>query len=250
MGSNIENGSSVYCHRTREQGALYKAVRGIAERYSRGKWILDLGSSDLPASRLLIESGYQIIGLDLEISCLEKAKKRNPEANFVQADLTKNLPFNRNIEVESVLLLDVLEHLEKEEAIRLLKNLADHYPQACIILSIPIISPFSIPCLYELLQAIRQRKRPLTGLFDRTHKILVNRSGHLNIFSKAGYEISETYTTNMFEGLTGHPEYLGNNPCQSEPSKKRVLRTFYDHLPEKVNDQLFSYQALYVLRTK
>ena len=253
MGSNTERGFSVYCQNditTREQGVLYKAAREIAQRQTCGKLILDLGSSDLPASRLLIEDGHQVIGLDLEISCLKKAKERNPEANLIQADLTKNLPFNPKTEVGSVILLDVLEHLEKEEAIGLLKNLAGHYPQALLIISIPIISPFSIPCLYELLQVIRQRKRPPMGLFDRTHKILVNRSGHLDIFSKAGYEVCETYATNMFEGLTGHPEYLGNNHDQSESSKKRILRTLYTHLPKKVGDQLFSYQALYVLKAR
>lgn len=139
MGSNTERGFSVYCQNdttVREQGVLYKAAREIAQRQTCGKLILDLGSSDLPASRLLIEDGHQVIELDLDI------------------------------------------------------------------------------------------------------------------FSKAGYEVCETYATNMFEGLTGHPEYLGNNHDQSESSKKRILRTLYTHLPKKVGDQLFSYQALYVLKAR
>ena len=250
MGTNIENGSSVYCQGDigiKEQHPLYQTVREIVQRNPSGI-ILDLGCSDMPASHLLTQNGYQVIGLDLGISCLDKAKKRNPQANLVQANLTDNLPFRPETDINSVLLLDVLEHLEKEEAIRLLKSLNDHYPQAQLIISMPIISPFSLPCLYELYQAVRLRKRPAVGLFDRTHKIFVGRNGHLEIFSKGGYEVCETYATNMFEGVTGHPEYLANNHHQSENPKKCLLRILYDHLPKEANNQLFSYQALYVLK--
>lgn len=271
MGTNIENGQSVYCREPiekREIQPLYSAVRELVHKHSQTRTVMDIGCSDLPASRILNISGFQVIGVDLDKSCLRKAKSRGDKSDLVQAD-ARHLPFN-NTKADAVILLDILEHLERYEAIELLTRIPEFTADnPKVIVSMPIINLFSIPCQREFLLMTRQMKRPLIGLFDRTHKIFTGRKGHKQLFKDAGLIPEEEYYTFWKLGLSGYWELnvsgdwktlnKQNLPKRSNKYRAyelathnlipRVLHPLNESKRQSTTDNLIAYQGLYVLKT-
>ena len=208
MGLNQEQGRSVYCEgdlAVREISPLYDAAREMITRVSRpGDIILDLGCACLLASRLLKEGEYNVIGLDLDFDALATAKKRDATTPLVCADLVR-FPMGSDERVKAVLLLDVLEHLTREDAKGLLEELTEKF-NCPLVVSMPIISLFSLPCLKERFRMWQHGgERPVMGLFDRTHKILTDRKGHRQIFEDAGYLVEAEYISS-WRGVTGEWE--------------------------------------------
>lgn len=72
--------------------------------------VLDIGCGEAETVRLLMKLGHRVIGVDISLEVLLESKKRCPEANFVQQDLSFQLPFaDRSFDL--VLCLEVFEHL-------------------------------------------------------------------------------------------------------------------------------------------
>lgn len=194
-----EDGTSVYCTMNFEEKSanpLYQAIRHwIREESSRT--ILDLGCSDLPATTELALEGKKVIGVDMCESALLLAQQHAPQAMLYMADINKLPTEIFNCDIDMVLLLDVLEHLERPESISLLRQLHSNLGKEFFVaVSMPVISVFSLPCIYEAISMAKKGRRPETGLFDRTHKILTNQNGHRSIFTEAGYDIlREGYTS-------------------------------------------------------
>ena len=270
MGINVENGQSVYCKEPiekREIQSLYSVVRELVQKHSQTRIVMDIGCSDLTASRILNISGFQVIGIDLDISCLRKAKNRGDKSYLMQAD-ARHLPFN-NTKADTVILLDILEHLERNEAAELLTRIPEiTADNPKVIVSMPIINPFSIPCQREFLLMTRQMKRPLIGLFDRTHKIFTGREGHKQLFKDAGLIPAEEYYTfwelgdsgNWKLSVSGNWETLDRLSPQIKSRKYKIYelltQTLAPHIfhplnkskRQNITDNLIAYQGLYVLK--
>lgn len=262
MGLNQEQGKSVYCEgdlEEREVSPLYDAAREMVARVSRpGDIVLDLGCACFLASRLLKERGYNVIGLDLDFDALTIAQKRSTATPLVCADLV-NFPMGGNKKVRAVLLLDVLEHLAQEETTGLLKELAEKF--SCpLVVSMPIISPFSLPCLKERLRMLQHGgERPMMGLFDRTHKILADRKGHRQIFEDAGYSVEAEHVSS-WRGVTGTWETV--HPVAVPPVFRWKAKQLVDLVipailhpldrsaREEVYKTMEGVQALYLLKPK
>jgi hypothetical protein len=261
--NTTENGTSVYCKNDFQQKSvhpLYQAIRAWCRNYSSST-ILDLGCSDLPASAELALEDRSIIGMDLCHPALTLAKKHAPQAALFMADLT-DLPINDpSGRIDCVLLLDVVEHLKIHQAIGLLAILRSRLSRPLhIIVSMPIISPLSLPCIYEAIDMIRKGCRPETGLFDRTHQILANQDGHRNIFNNAGYDIeAEGYTAP--QGIVGI-EYPERQPAAMGRKRTGLIRFLIHHaIPtiaktispngdSRAIQALTAYQGLYLLAPK
>lgn len=192
--NQIEGGKSVYClapFEIRVNQPHYQFIRELVRKYSVFGHILDLGCSDLPATQPLEEEGYTIYGLDLDPSSLSQARANSSYANLMKADLN-NLPLRSLGKIDTILALDVLEHLTQNEAVSLLSRLAEvGGSKISIIVAMPIISKYSVPYLIEAAQAKVRGQRPTTGLLDRTHQILTNSAGHKKLFEEAGYLLNE-----------------------------------------------------------
>ncbi len=262
MPVNQENGLSVYYREDiakRETYHLYRAVRELAGRFSRSGTILDLGCGDFPTSRILQKDGFNVVGIDLDESALRQGKGNYPSANLVLGDL-RNLPISEQNDIDVVFALDVLEHLEREEAADVLRSLASIAPAATIIASMPIISKVSIPTYTQGIPILFKGKRPETGLFDRTHKILTDTDGHKAIFSEAGYDVVEEYRANWIDGVTGEWEDMDQREYADQLKGKlfkalgwhilpRLRHPFNEERRDETIDHLTSRQALYVLQS-
>jgi SAM-dependent methyltransferase len=239
--------------------------------------VLDIGCSDGVATAGMEDK--VVIGLDRDDSALRAAIRRNPGYLAIQGDI-RNLPLsidnNAMAKVDTVLLLDILEHESAPDTTKFLRDLhgllpADH----TLIASMPIISPLSVDTWAETLLAVRARKRPETGLLDRTHQILTGRRGHIKLFNQAGYSVVEEHQTNHIESVNGDWQWKRDNPGFGEHlddwiesfklSEKthdpvrfvyKSLEKFYKQSHNghgvtartRLSEALVAYQGVYVLR--
>lgn len=264
MPANYENGRSVYCQRDIEQRAnnpLYQVARTLIRRnVSPGGIILDLGCSDLVASGSLTKE-YKVIGMDLAMDALVDGKERFPEGNTVLAD-ARQLPFGRSEAVGGVLMLDVVEHLKREEAVKFLSTVRENFPQAVSIVTMPIISTYSMRANIDRIGIALRGQRPEMGLFDRTHEILTDRKGHRLLFRESGMEVVDEYATLAFGGVSG--DWQIEKAVEKTTWKgtlKQSLATAVDLIPKVVHpldtekqkalrEEMAEYQGVYVLRPK
>ncbi len=86
---------------------------------NKGK-ILDVGCGAGPAARFLIEKGYSVIGIDISRNMLELAKKSVPEAEFIEADMTK-LTFADD-SLEGIVSLYAIFHISRDKHEKLFRN--------------------------------------------------------------------------------------------------------------------------------
>lgn len=266
MAENLELGESVYTRADfglRSSAPLHVAARQLAEMHSNGP-IVDLGCSDGVTSVGLQGVSSEVIGLDASLAALKQYKKRNTEANLVCADIT-TMPFREN-EGRPVtgLMLDVLEHVDRKEAIAVLGSLRKILnPDHQLIVSMPIISPLSINTWMELFQTLKKGRRPATGLFDRTHQILTDSNGHRRLFEEGGYEVLEDYRVVADGSVVGlgcgfdpvldnaNTDLLDKGAEASNGPRTRMLRAIrngsYPQALEQPILRTIEYQGLYVL---
>jgi len=194
-------GESVYIQSDITQRAanpLYSAVNDLVQRHSTTRQVLDIGCSDGVATYNL-PAEYTVFGADLSHSAL----MANANQIAARTDM-RNLPIKPGSGIDTVLFLDVLEHEPWTDSVKVLESVKEFAEEDhSVIVSMPIISGLSLETWRGLLQIARDRKRPEMGLFDRTHQILKGVKSHLKLFAEAGYEATETYTTNHLEGVTG-----------------------------------------------
>lgn len=267
MAINTENGVSVYCPSPPQERAtqpLYRAARHLIARYSETRHVLDLGCSDLVASLDLAHAGFTVYGVDLARSALRIARESAPQARLALASLTE-LPIRDTAgKIDGVFLLDVLEHLPKGDAVGLLRTLSERLPHRplSVVVTMPVISPFSVNTLKEGLRMALAGRRPSTGLFDRTHHILTNSAGHKAIFTQAGYRVVEEGYTDG-QGVVGIAYPAGSTPTpvarrmslasavvefSVRTAIPRLLAPLGRETTEAVVRRLTEYQGMYVIQ--
>lgn len=228
----------------RQDRKPYTSVQDVIERLIKPTTLLiDLGCADLVGTYKSIENGYQVVGVDTSLFVLKMARLNLPNANLINADI-KNLPIKTPKDQEvCFLMMDVLEHLERSDAVNFLKDMKSRFGSK-IILTMPIISFQAIPTLYEFLMVLKNGKRPDTGLFDKTHGILTDTSGHKKIFSESGYCVVESkIITN--DGIRGRVYDLLSRKLIPILLAK-VAGLTLDEALDRVN----AYQCLYVIEPK
>jgi hypothetical protein len=182
-------------------------TREIIEGYSKTKNILELAGGPLNSTGPLTVKGYHITTIDLDQGSLSYSQNKYRNVTTIKANLESGLPKIPGIENMDVFVaLDVLEHLTREKAVSLLKDIkeAKKDQDYIVIITMPIIDFTKITTWYEFLYIpFHLGQRPATGLFDRTHKILTDQKGCREIFKEAGFQLINEYATNSFTGITG-----------------------------------------------
>jgi SAM-dependent methyltransferase len=260
----IETPDIAYCANPateREGQPLYWSTRELIKRLlsnSEKAKILDLGCSDLVATGRLIENGFNVTGVDIDLKSLVLGRDRNHEARLVCGDIRK-LPLETS-KYDVVVMLDVLEHLERNEAIQLLQEFCHKgNPDQILLVALPIVNPVSWPTIRERIQMLKTGQPPRTGLFDVTHKLFLDRPGHRKLFNLGGFEVVTEYVTNDLTGISGCWQ---NFEAPTHPDNrwwKKWLRQMVISLPhclfmlttkqqEEVFNTLMGFNGLYVLR--
>ena len=129
----------------RKGGALPETDPTIKDRKRRlgqflfslknGAKVLDAGCGSGEFSEYIKGLGFEIVGIDISQTAIEKAKNRLPESSFYIGSLEEPLPFKTE-EFDAIWATDVLEHLFDIhtclcEFNRILK------PQGYLILTVP-----------------------------------------------------------------------------------------------------------------
>lgn len=97
-------------------------IERIVAEVGCGAAVLDLGcGSGAPIAAFLAESGCRVTGIDFSASMLELARKRVPEAEFLQGDM-RVLPVDGAF--SAIIAWDSLFHLTGKEQLDLLPRLA------------------------------------------------------------------------------------------------------------------------------
>ncbi|MFC7724035.1 class I SAM-dependent methyltransferase [Nocardioides sp. GCM10028917] len=256
---------------------LYASTYELIRRFSRTKNVLDLGCSDGVGTYGLDPSFYAL-GIDFDAASVDLANQiahergargEGPRYEAVKASLL-DLPPEllqrlRATPFDTVVLLDVLEHFEPSDALAILRAGRTLLPEDhVVIVSMPVISAFSIATHRELAQIARDRQRPPDGLFDRTHRILRGKRFHRRLFRQAGYSVIEEYQTDQIIGATGDWDWQAGGSAvthlaaevarrtESKHRAARILTQMYaagqgHRLAQKAVEAAFVYQGLYVL---
>lgn len=114
--------------------ALAKAVRRVDKS---AETILDVGCGRGFPARLLSRRGnFKITGIEIYIPYLLVAKDCGAFTNLVLGDLRAGLPF-KDKTFDVVICIEVIEHLEKEDGIRLISEL-ERVAKRKVILTAPV----------------------------------------------------------------------------------------------------------------
>lgn len=113
QGFEQGNYASVYRDREERTAIEQRFLNAFADRIPRGGSVVDLGCGvGEPFDRWLVDEGFQVKGVDIVGSHVNKARRRVPEAEFVQADLSK---WNPETTFDAALSLYTIFHLPAEE---------------------------------------------------------------------------------------------------------------------------------------
>lgn len=237
----------------------YVATRELIEKYSENRNILELAGGDLQSTKELASKGYKITNIDLAGPVLEASKDDN--ITVIKADLENGVPLGNVSDFDTIIALDILEHLSKESAVSLLEEMKAKHLETdfTIIASVPIISYKSIPTYMDILKILVRFKRPKTGLFDRTHKIFRSDKGWNKLFREAGYAVEEKYFTNCVSGITGNWKnvdlkslpYINEQPQTSIAKILSILMFPFDSIKRRqLLLDLLRHRGLYVLKPR
>ncbi len=129
--------------------------------------VLDAGCGWGSTLNRLERAGYQVTGLDLSRRALEALEAEWPQWRLIEADLAQALPDSAANSFEAVLALDVIEHLDDDQAaVTRLAQLVR--PGGWLILSVPALPELFSE--FDTIQGHRRRYRPasLRAVFDGT----------------------------------------------------------------------------------
>ncbi len=117
-------------------GAIYMHCRPVRRELNKEiRTILDVGCGKGLVGRFITRSGkYFTVGAEIYGPDLREARQNHTHSDFVQCDV-RSLPFKRG-SYDVVLCIEVLEHVDKEEGLKLLKDMEEIAVKK-IILSTP-----------------------------------------------------------------------------------------------------------------
>ena len=172
--------------------------------HGEGRRVLDLGCSGGYLASILSGRGFRVTGVDVAGS---DRGRFPPEGLFVEADLDSGLP-PLSGEFDFVVCGDVLEHLKDPP--RLLTQIRSALaPGAVLIASLPN----SGHLYFRLTVLLGRFPADDRGLFDRTHLHFYTWTGWREMFSRAGFLISEVQGTGTPFGLA-FPDWSESPPVR------------------------------------
>jgi 2-polyprenyl-3-methyl-5-hydroxy-6-metoxy-1,4-benzoquinol methylase len=209
----------------------------LARRYlGSGKRILEIGCGAGHFSRLLIEAGNQVTGVDF----IDEPPTKPPAMQYIRADLHHTrLDAHASLagrRFDVVLLMDVLEHLlAPERILRECRSLLA--PAGEVLVSLP-----NVANLYVRLSLLAGRfEYAERGILDRTHLHFYTRHSARRMIEQCGFEIHRQLATVIPVELALHL-----------PPQNPLMRTANWLLRIATNcwPSLFAYQFIFVARPR
>jgi len=148
--------------------------------------VLDIGCGDGFLLKKLLEKNKNIKALGVDISPVALGKAKENGIDTMLSDITEALPFENN-SFESVLLLDVLEHMfQPEPVLKEAARIAERY----VYISVPNF--VSLPARIQVLFG----KVPENNTLRKGHIFWTTRKVLHSLIKKCGLKIEkEVYTT-------------------------------------------------------
>jgi SAM-dependent methyltransferase len=196
-------------------------------QHGEGRRVLDLGCSSGFLSSILVDRGFQVVGVDVPGA----PRDRFPaDARFIAADLDEGLPALAG-EFDYVLCGDLLEHLK--HPLRLLQDVRTILaPGGVLVTSLP-----NSGHLYFRLNVLAGRfPAHDSGLFDRTHLHFYTWTGWSELFDRAGFQMSVVYPT-ATPFVLAFPQMGARLPLAMEAVSHHLARVW---------KKLFAYQFVAV----
>jgi len=101
----------------------------VESNLNRNKSILELGCGTGQFAEMLNSYGYNhYLGLDFSEEAISRAKKRNPEMKFVNADIENDL---LDFDYDTIVSLETMEHLKDD------LKLIQSFPKKEIVITVP-----------------------------------------------------------------------------------------------------------------
>jgi len=173
--------------------SLFLAAVGTGQR------LLEVGCGEGFFAQKLAERGNRVSGVD----ALPQPRHREVFEDFVSADLSRGFGRARDAfrgqSFDKILLMDVLEHLEKPET--LLKECHEFMtPQSRLLVSLPNVANFTVR-LALLFGRFEYTQR---GILDRTHLRFFTRRTARSLLEAAGFVVEkQAYTVVPIELVLG-----------------------------------------------
>lgn len=162
---------------------LYKSALSMIPRNKRIS-ILDLGCGTGRFAKLVSDAGYKrFTGVDFSKVAIEVAKKYVPEYKFIVSDLFEERVVRLIEESEVFVLLEVLEHIEKD--IELLEHIS---PGKLVIFSVPTYFSKSHVRRFLTIKKIHERFGNILD-FSRNKRKLIRKPGRIFLFSSIRKEV-------------------------------------------------------------
>jgi len=200
------------------------------------KRILDIGCGHGTITNSLHEKGYNIIGLDVDKSNYEGARKRFPSCEFSLYD-GLNLPFEKN-SFDTVIMNDVFEHIPYDHMDKLFEKIRDIVePNGLIYISvtnryelvephtlIPFLTWFPRRLWHPIDSKIKKEKHyPISEIYPYTFKRVRKFCKRHNLEYT---DFTYIYTLHKF----ADPEYIGSRTLRMLVKflkKIKMLKIFY-----------------------
>lgn len=266
MSVNRKDGSSVYLvNDNRIFNPQYVAARETIKKYSKKKYIVELGGGPMHSSGVLANSGYRVVDVDLDDTLLDFVKKTYPGVETIKADLENGLPETLDVDGADVFVaLDFLEHISYENCLKLLREIKEKKKGKPFILVtiFPTVDWLKVPTWFDWVRRLTDPVNVKKGLFDPTHKFQLNQKGQKKLFERAGYRVLEEYPTNAIDAITGKWRELDlskvswmKNPIPWVENSKKVgkiigyvFHPFDKEKRDKLIRQVLIQRVFYVLR--
>jgi 2-polyprenyl-3-methyl-5-hydroxy-6-metoxy-1,4-benzoquinol methylase len=157
----------------------------LLEKLPRGLDVLDVAcGSGVHGSELKRQYGHRVVGVDLSVASIEKAKTRLAEAYV--ADITRPdlYPSFGRARFDIIVLSDILEHVSDPLEV-LARHLPFLAPGGYLLISLPNIAIWNVR--FGLLFGRFEYQD--TGTLDRTHMRFFTRRSLRRFFAEAGLEV-------------------------------------------------------------
>lgn len=198
--------------------------------------VLDVGCGGGATGRLLMDRypGCEAYGIELNAEAATFARQTYRHVSNIDIESAfsaAEVPFS---EIDTVLLLDVLEHLYNPW--KVLEDLHKYLPPDCrVIASIP--NAFNIQLLEEL--ASGEWRYDKWGLLDITHIRFFTEAGMRELFEQTGFGITRT-------GNIPHPESMLPSPIQFGEGILETTHAIVKAVDEQTREELLSIQKIIV----
>ena len=97
--------------------------------------VLDMGCGNGSFSKLLIDRGLQVIGIDRDADKIATAERENPKGIFISTTFEE---YTTDVRYETVVAKNVLEHFTPDESQRLVKRIYTWmYPDSKVLVYVP-----------------------------------------------------------------------------------------------------------------